>query len=119
VNVMADILSRRHDLTDTQLLTLFDARFPQDVPWRMCLLPPATLSALNSSLQRRRPATASWLRPGLGEPTSSTPGWLLPPPSPTIRSSSTSLGTPTSTSSSSMPALPPRPPVPQLAARRS
>ena len=30
VNAMVDILSRRHDLTDAQLLTLFDTRFPQD-----------------------------------------------------------------------------------------
>ena len=60
-NTMADILSRRHDLSDAQLLTLFTSRFPQAKPWRMYRLPTATLSALISSLQRRRPATASWL----------------------------------------------------------
>ena len=58
---MADTLSRHHDLTDEQLLTLFDLCFPQDKPWRMCHLPNEMLSALNCSLQRKRPIAASYL----------------------------------------------------------
>jgi hypothetical protein len=36
---MANTLSHHHDLTDQQLLTLFNHHFPQDKPWRMCHLP--------------------------------------------------------------------------------
>jgi hypothetical protein len=50
---MADTLSRHHDLTDEELLTLFDHRFPQDKPWRMCHLPDEMLLALNCSLRRK------------------------------------------------------------------
>ena len=60
-NTMANILSCHHDLSDAQLLTLFNAHFPQAEPWCMYCLPTAMLSALISSLQQRRPATASWL----------------------------------------------------------
>ena len=48
VNEMADILSHHCDLSDVQLLILFNTCFPQDVPWHMC-----KLSALNSSLCSR------------------------------------------------------------------
>ena len=44
VNAMADFLSRRFDLTDAELLTYFDTHFPQDMPWRLCRLPPVTHS---------------------------------------------------------------------------
>ena len=60
-NTMADILSHHHDLLDMQLLTLFNAHFPQIAPWRMYWLPTEMLLALISSLQRRQPTTASWL----------------------------------------------------------
>ena len=61
VNAMADFLSRRFDLMDAELLTYFDTHFPQDMPWRLCHLPPATHSMLISALQRQTPDTASWL----------------------------------------------------------
>ena len=60
-STMADILSRCHDLSDAQLLTLFNTHFPQAKPWCMYHLPTVTLLALISSLQQRRPTTVSWL----------------------------------------------------------
>ena len=46
-NEMADTLSRLFELTNEQLLTLFNSRFPQEKPWRMCHLAPEMLLALN------------------------------------------------------------------------
>ena len=45
LNVMADILSRRWDHTDSQILHLFDSQFPQAQPWKLCPL----RSEMNSS----------------------------------------------------------------------
>ena len=53
VNTMANILSCCSDLSDVQLLTLFNARFPQAKPWHMYHLPPVTISVLISLLQWR------------------------------------------------------------------
>ena len=53
-NVMADFLSRRWDLTDTQILAHFNAFFPQDATWRLCQLAKSTNSHLISSLCRTR-----------------------------------------------------------------
>jgi hypothetical protein len=47
----ADTLSHHHDLSDEQLLMLFDLRFPQEKPWRMCHLPDEMLLALNCLLR--------------------------------------------------------------------
>ena len=55
-NVMADDASRLWQLTDTDLLTHFDTRYPQASPWTMWTLEPATNSSLIGSLFRRRPA---------------------------------------------------------------
>jgi hypothetical protein len=57
-NVLADQCSRHFHLTDTQLLSHFNASFTQTMPWRMCHLRKETLSALISALSRRRPALA-------------------------------------------------------------
>ena len=38
LNVMADILSRRWDLTDSQIISLFNNSFPQGQPWQLCQL---------------------------------------------------------------------------------
>jgi hypothetical protein len=104
VNAMADFLSRRFGLTEPELLTYFDTHFPQDLPWRLCRLPPATHSALISALRRLRPDTASWLRHELTIPVSSNLGWLSPTPSAVTRTSVMCPPISASISSSSMPA---------------
>jgi hypothetical protein len=59
LNVMADIASRRFDLTDSQLLALFDHRFPQTLSWRIRQVPPEMLSKVISALRVRRPESPS------------------------------------------------------------
>ena len=54
LNEMADILSRRWDLSDNQLLAYFNTHFPQKRPWRLCPLRPEMNSWLTSALSRRR-----------------------------------------------------------------
>ena len=54
VNIMADILSRRWDLTDAELLAYFNLHFPQKEQWRLCRLRPELNSSLISALSRRR-----------------------------------------------------------------
>ena len=54
VNVMADDASRRWDLSDESLLTHFNTRYPQRLPWRLSNPPQRLNSALTSSLYRRR-----------------------------------------------------------------
>jgi hypothetical protein len=112
VNAMADFLSRRFDLTDAELLTYFDTHFPQDMPWRLCRLPPATHSMLISALRRQTPDTASWLRPEPTVPVSSSLGWLSPTPSdathisvkcPPPTASTSSLSTPADTAAAPSP----------------
>lgn len=53
-NVMADFLSRRWDLTDTQILAHFNSHFPQDTTWRLCQLRQSTNSNLISALCKKR-----------------------------------------------------------------
>ena len=57
-NVMADICSRAWHLSDSQLLALFERKFPQHSAWQLCHLSPPMNSALTSSLFRRASATA-------------------------------------------------------------
>ena len=52
-NAMADDLSRRWDLTDTQLLSYFNTQYPQDVPWCLCPLRPTMTSNLTLALSQR------------------------------------------------------------------
>lgn len=52
-NAMADDLSRRWDLSDTQLLLYFNTHYPQDVPWCMRSLRPSMNSNLILALSRR------------------------------------------------------------------
>jgi hypothetical protein len=52
-NVLVDQCSRHFHLTDAQLLSHFNASFPQTMPWRMCHLRKETLSALISALSKR------------------------------------------------------------------
>ena len=62
---MADDASRRWDLDDAQLLTYFNATYPQKLPWTVSTLPPPMNSVLISSLCRRRLPPESFLaKPG-------------------------------------------------------
>ena len=51
---MADDASRRWDLSDSDLLTYFNAAYPQDTSWSLRTLPSAMLSAVTGSLSQRR-----------------------------------------------------------------
>ena len=61
LNVMADILSRRWDLSDSQILDLFNERFPQEQPWQLCRLRSGMNSSVINALWKRRCETASLL----------------------------------------------------------
>lgn len=69
LNVMADALSRRWDLDDSQLLDLFTSSFPQERPWTLCTLRPEMNSSAIQALWKTRcePAflTAASLPPPL------------------------------------------------------
>ena len=54
LNVMADILSRRWELSDDDLLAYFNLHFPQKHPWRLCHVQKGMTSSLISALSRRR-----------------------------------------------------------------
>ena len=53
-NVMADDASRRWDLPDKLLLTHFNTRYPQNLPWQLSSPPPRLNYALTLSLYRKR-----------------------------------------------------------------
>ena len=53
---MADDCSRLWHLSDDELVSYFDAHYPQPRPWRLCHLNPGTASAIHSALRcERRP----------------------------------------------------------------
>ena len=54
LNVMADILSRRWDLSDSQIVSLFNNSFPQDQPWQQCQLRSAMNSGVTQALWKKR-----------------------------------------------------------------
>lgn len=54
LNVMADILSRRWELSDSQLLALFDTEFPQALPWQLCQLRSEMSSSAMQALWKER-----------------------------------------------------------------
>jgi len=60
-NEMADLCSRAWHLSDQELLTHFDASFPQEKPWRLCHLRKSMNLALTSALFRKRSDPASLL----------------------------------------------------------
>jgi hypothetical protein len=71
-NAMADDCSRRWDLNDAELLTLFNTCYPQTKSWRLCHLRQELHSSLTSALQKQRPAPESMLplktkQTGLGQ----------------------------------------------------
>jgi hypothetical protein len=51
---MADVASRSGHLTDTQLLSLFESKSPQTLPWTLCQLRTPMSSALTSALLTTR-----------------------------------------------------------------
>jgi hypothetical protein len=50
VNLVADVASRSGHVTDVQLLSLFESKFPQILPWTLCQLRKPMYSALTSAL---------------------------------------------------------------------
>ena len=58
-NGMADDASRRFDLNDSQLLKLFDHKYPQTRSWQLRQLSLPTRSSLTSALQCKRPEPLS------------------------------------------------------------
>ena len=54
LNVMADILSCRWELPDSQLLDLFNSAFPQALPWQHCHLRPKMNSCVTQALWKQR-----------------------------------------------------------------
>jgi len=61
LNVLADACSRRWELSDDELLTLFNISYPQTEPWTLCHLQQPTLSALTCALFRKLSDLASLL----------------------------------------------------------
>ena len=66
-NVMADDASRLWHLTDAELLTHFEIRYPQESRWQLWTLAPDTNSALIGALFRRPPDHA-FLHNGCSQP---------------------------------------------------
>ena len=65
-NSMADDCSRLWHLSDDELVSYFDAHYPQPRPWRLCHLNAATASAIHSALRCERqplPEVAAALSP--------------------------------------------------------
>ena len=78
---MADDCSRLWHLSDDELVSYFDAHYPQPQPWRLCHLNPATASAIHLALQCERqplPEVAAGLLPV--SPTEPKEPWQLQVP---------------------------------------
>ena len=58
-NALADLASRRFDLSDTDLLATLNSRAPHSQPWQMLRLPPDMHLRLTTDLQRQRLAWPS------------------------------------------------------------
>jgi hypothetical protein len=59
LNVMADDLSRRWDLSDSQILAYFNSTYPQTQPWQLCHLRPALISTTMKALSMQHCAPDS------------------------------------------------------------
>ena len=59
LNVLADILSRRWELSDSQILDLFNSQYPQARAWQLCHVSDDTNSKLLASLHKKRCEPAS------------------------------------------------------------
>ena len=62
LNAMADDCSRLWHLTDTELLSHFNSKYPQTASWRLAHPRPGMLSSVTSALRRRRPEPELYLR---------------------------------------------------------
>ncbi len=71
LNIMADDCSRLWELSDVELLTHFNATYPQATSWRIVHPSSAMLSSVTSALRSERPEPASFL---LEPPPLTTPG---------------------------------------------
>jgi hypothetical protein len=60
VNAMADNTSRLLHLAPAQLLTHFNTRYPQVLPWRFVTPRPEMISSVTSDLRRTRPDVGSF-----------------------------------------------------------
>jgi hypothetical protein len=89
INKMADDASRLFHLSDEQLLTHFNAAYPQICSWRLVHPTNEMLSSVTSALRRKRAEPASFLRaptptttlgssgPSFAPTSTSTPGSLM------------------------------------------
>jgi hypothetical protein len=88
LNVMADALSRRWDLDDSQLLAFFNSHFPQTQPWLLCPLRPEMHLSAMLALSKKR-CNLEYLKAAAS------------PPPPTLKSGTASVN-----NTSWMPTLP-------------
>ena len=77
-NGMADDCSRLWHLSDDELVSYFNTKYPQPKPWRLCHLNAGTASALFSALRCRRLPLPEILAAADREPSSSADGLLSP-----------------------------------------
>jgi hypothetical protein len=75
LNVMADDLSRRWDLSDSQLLAYFNTNYPQALPWKLCRLQEKMNSATTLALSKTRCDPASLAAATLPPPHTGTFGY--------------------------------------------
>ena len=71
-NAMADDASRLWHLSDTAFLHHLNLHYPQNKPWKLCILRPAMHSALTMALQCKRSEPAQFL---LAPDPATTPGF--------------------------------------------
>ena len=79
-NGMADDCSRLWHLSDDELVSYFDAHYPQPQPWRLCHLNSATASAIHSALRCER-RSLSEVAAALSPEAPTEPWQLQVPPS--------------------------------------
>lgn len=80
-NTMADDCSRLWNLTDDLLLSYFNERYPQTMPWELVPMRPAMYSAIISALRDTRPEPQSYLHAPPTRMVIGTPGSNLLPSS--------------------------------------
>ena len=80
LNLMADDCSRLWNLTDSQLLTYFNSRYPQSTSWTMRHLRPEMHSALTSALLRKRSQPELYLRDTKRDSKLGASGWRFASP---------------------------------------
>ena len=101
-NGMADDTSRLQHLSIAQLLTHFNATYPQNLSWTSCQLNSATNSEILSCLSMKTDRTLSWLPPHVPGKLPKRSGSSYAPCWAPNLTSATSTPSPTSTSSKSL-----------------